>query len=226
MNPLRIFLALLVSAIFVSTPSYAVLISQDSIYGQGSLTFDSDTGLQWLDPWMAIVQKDAQVSSYLNTYSDVQSMLEEGRYFDGFRFAKRSEIETLLYSSIGFNENATPTETGYLAAHMISFFDNALGWGNGIDYEKQLLDAVFLDDITGDPQNLVISYNRYGNSYDGVQPWFYTDFFNYNASNTTPYGFFLVRDTTVTVDEPSSLLLMGLGLLALAGLRRRQHLAQ
>lgn len=222
MNPVSLILSLLFLGVFASAPSYAVLISQNSVYGHGSLTLDTDTGLQWLDPWLAIVQKDTQVSSYLNSYADVKSMLDEGRHFDGFRFAKRSEVEALLYSSIGFSTDSSEMQNAYLAAHMISFFDSTLGHGDQDYFDSQLLDAVFEDDNSNDPMNIYVSYARYGTSYTGTSPQFYTAPDHY-ISNTTPYGFFLVRDTLVSVDEPAGLLLLGVGMLALFSRKQRTH---
>jgi hypothetical protein len=66
----------------------AVLISEDSSYGPGSITFDTDTGLKWLDVTVTYGQSTA----------DVESLLEPT---GPFRYATTSELCGLSTSFFG-----------------------------------------------------------------------------------------------------------------------------
>ena len=93
MNRNRLVGAVALAAAFTAGASTAgaALTSSDWLNpGDGLLTIDSDTGLQWLD-W-----------SYTNnrSYNDVFSQLGAGGEFEGFRYATESEMRT-LYENAG-----------------------------------------------------------------------------------------------------------------------------
>ena len=69
----------------------AAFISQDSSFGADTITFDTDTGLEWLD----------LTESTGLSVNEVQAELGAGGLYEGFTFATRSEIETLFFDSAG-----------------------------------------------------------------------------------------------------------------------------
>lgn len=90
----RIILAILLSVLNFS--SWANLIERDRIYGSGDglITFDTDTGLEWLD-----VPESADYS-----YDDiVANELGSGGVFEGFRHASREDVRT-LFNNAGIDD--------------------------------------------------------------------------------------------------------------------------
>lgn len=84
-NSKNILLALLVSSVLTNHAA-ATLVSQvDIVFGTGAITFDSATGLSWLD-----LTKSTDLS-----FNYVTSQLVLGGQFYGFRYATNSEISTL-----------------------------------------------------------------------------------------------------------------------------------
>lgn len=234
MDVLRIVAGLILSTVLIS-PSYAVLISQNSIYGSDSITLDTDTGLQWLDPWLAIVQGGSGCGGgpscggiHLNSYYDIKAQLGEGGYYEGFRYATRQEVETLFYSSAGIDpvrsqSSATTTaEDAEKVAHLMSFTDSTYGGGYDANYYWRILDAVFEEPETGSVVGTVLAFNSFFNTFSGGTVQFYTPYSL--TSNTNPYGHWLVRDTATAVSEPASLATLGLLILSAAGWLRRKHL--
>jgi hypothetical protein len=73
-----------------STASATLTSSDWQNDGDGLLTIDSDTGLQWLD-WSHTVNR---------SYNDVSSQLGDGGEFEGFRYATEAEMRT-LYANAG-----------------------------------------------------------------------------------------------------------------------------
>ncbi len=70
-----------------SAPANAALVSQDHAnWGAGSITLDTDTGLQWLD-----VDRSVNYS-----YNSMQAALGDGGSYAGFRYASQSEVEALF----------------------------------------------------------------------------------------------------------------------------------
>lgn len=234
----RLMLPALLACAAFSTNSYALLMSQDSSYGTGSITVDTDTGLQWLDPWLPIVQGGSGCgggpgcsSVHLNSFTDVKAQLGAGGYFEGFRYATRLEVETLLFSSVGINavtsqSSGTATSSDIQGvANLMSFFDNTFSQVFGPDAYISILDAVF-DDGAGGADETVLTSSKFGPTLGGGTVQFY-DGPNL-TSNTNPYGHWLVSDINITtssvaVDEPQSLLLFGIALAAAFGFGSRKR---
>lgn len=234
MDVLRTMAGLILSTVLIS-PSYAVLISQNSVYGRDSITLDTDTGLQWLDPWLAIVQGGSGCGGgrscggiHLNSYYDIKAQLGEGGYYEGFRYATRQEVETLIYSSTGvdpFRSRGTVTsaaEDAERIAHLMSFTDSTYGGGHDANYYWRILDAVFEDPDTDSVVGSVLSFRSFYNEFSNGYVTYYTPYSL--TSNTNPYGHWLVRDTATAVSEPASLATLGLLMLSLAGWLRRKRL--
>lgn len=237
----RLMLPALLACAAFSTNSYALLMSQDSSYGTGSITVDTDTGLQWLDPWLPIIQgvngcgAGCTSGSTLNSFNNIKSMMGSGGYFEGFRYATASEIQVLLYSSAGINAatsgSASTATSGDIMgiANLISVFDTTYELGFGPDRYMNILNAVY-DDGAGGADMAKLTYSRSGpNESASVQ----FDLDPNLSSNTDPfpYGHWLVSDINITsssvnVDEPQGLLLLGIALAAAFGFAGRKRSTQ
>jgi hypothetical protein len=93
MNRNRLVGAVAVAAAItvLTATANATLTSSDwQNAGDGLLTIDSDTGLQWLD-WSYTANR---------SYNDVSSLLGDGSEFEGFRYATEAEMRT-LYTNAG-----------------------------------------------------------------------------------------------------------------------------
>lgn len=77
----------MVLLMLLSIQCFAELVSRDdSLHGPGSITLDTDTGLEWLD-----VTKTTNLSANF-----VTSQLVRGGGFEGFRYATIAELTTLF----------------------------------------------------------------------------------------------------------------------------------
>jgi len=210
-----------VAGISGANTSHAALISLDSVYGRDSITLDTDTGLEWIDPWLPIIQGNPACgygctgTSGLNAYDDIMGMLGAGGYFEGFRYATRSELETLFYSSAGFDpitssSSSTATLSDKVAAgYLQSFLDTTYGWGNDPNYWNAVTHGIYDDENPDDPVGGAFFFFGVDHgALRGGTVTFYQEL--YTSSNTTPYGHFLVRDSAISVNEPAGLSLLAL----------------
>lgn len=222
----RLLLLTLIIGTLTTSPSFAILLSQHSQYGHDSITLDTDTGLQWLDPFLAT---NALQYQHFNAYSDIKSMMGTGGYFEGFRYATEREVYSLLFGSVGIdphashNHNSTPENTSRIA-HFLYFTDSTFGSRYPMfegEYIFELLDAIFEVDEGDKVGGIVMSYYLESGIYGDGSVEFYEPSIELLNENYNPYGHFLVRETATSVNEPSSFLIVALGLLALLRLRRR-----
>ena len=107
----------------------------------------------------------------------------------------------------------------------MSFFGNTFSQVFGPDAYISILDAVF-DDGAGGADETVLTSSKFGPSLGGGTVQFYDS--PDLASNTNPYGHWLVSDisiasSSVTVDEPQGLLLLGIALAAAFGFGSRKR---
>jgi hypothetical protein len=103
----------------LATTLPAALLSHDSAFGGGTITFDTATDLRWLD-----VNLTANIS-----FTDMQSRLLPGGQFEGYRHASYAELLTLATSAgvpdpqNGMEANFMPINDladllgGFLAVH-------------------------------------------------------------------------------------------------------------
>lgn len=231
----RWMLKSLIAAVGISgaTVGHAALISLNSVYGRDSITLDTDTGLEWIDPWLPIIQGNSGCgygctgASVLNSYDDIIGMVGEGGYFEGFRYATRSDLETLFYSSAGFDPvTSLPGNTATLsdkvaAGYLQSFLDTTLGWGYDSNHWHAVTHGVFDDENPDAPiGGAYFFFGVDGKELTGGTIQFYSEL--YTNSNSTPYGHYLVRDSAIKVDEPAGLSLLALGMIGFANMIRRK----
>lgn len=205
----KISLTLLFLCSLHSAFSYATLISRDSSLGNGSITFDTTTYSEWIDPWLTIVPT-AGGSGCCNNYDDVRAMLAPGGRFDGFRFATRDEVENLLFNSAHIDpvtaasfDTATAADIAAIGS-ALSLFDTT--FGNGF---TSILDARFEDE--GELGRSILTHSTFGSGkYSFINDPF-------ADSRVDPIGNWLVR-----VDEPVMFPMLAV---ALAGLLWRRSRA-
>ncbi len=92
---------LLAAAVMPSTTSAVLQSVSDPTYGPGSITRDTDTGLEWLD----------LTNSYNQTFVYVASQFGPGQAYDGFRHATSDEVK--LY----WEHGGISVGTGWSAAN-------------------------------------------------------------------------------------------------------------
>lgn len=194
--------------------SQAVLLEQDWLsVGDGLLTLDTSTGLEWLD----LSQTDAM------SYNSVVAELGIGGLYEGFRYATSfgagSEFQSLLDSAAvtnttGFPEPTTPDEVDRLIVlQSLLGVVNSTGLHALTDFTWDMLPNThtalalyYLSEPT--PQALVTGGHDLSVSNDAAI-----------------YSSFLVRSTSVP--SPGTYSLVGLGLLIITvlGLGRGKHSA-
>lgn len=225
------------AGVMAAAGAHATLISLNSAYGRDSITLDTDTGLEWIDPWLPIIQGNSGCgygctgASVLNSYDDIKDMIGEGGYFEGFRYATRSDLETLFYSSAGFDPvtsssyNTVTLSDKVAAGYLQSFLDSTLGWGYGPNDFSAVTHGVFDDENPDAPiGGAYFFFGVQGTALTGGTIQFYSE--TYTNSNSTPYGHFLVRDSAVKVSEPSGLALLALSMIGFAGMMRSRKTSE
>jgi hypothetical protein len=196
-------LALGLSMVGFNGGAQASLISLDSSFGADTITYDTATGLEWLDLTVSTNQ----------SYNDVIGLL--GGTYVGFRYASTSEVEG-LFDDVGIVGNfGNIIDASALAAEAL-----LSQWGMTSVNSPTFMQSFFFTGDVGSSSGtrktglLEVDHNRgswqaLGDSYDLIE----------SASNDS-YGSALVR-VHQTVPEPGVLALVGLGLAGLAMTRRR-----
>lgn len=104
----------------ISANSHAALISIDSSFGADSITWDTETDLEWLD----------LSHSLFEGYSGITSNLGDGGIFEGFRLATSAELEVLFFTSAGISatdNSATATAVQNLISLVTDTFGDIIG---------------------------------------------------------------------------------------------------
>ncbi len=195
--------------IFYASGSHATVIGDLSARdyqtsGDASVTFDASTNLEWLD-----------LTQTLN-----MSMLdtESSSYYDDFRWATETEISNLL--------DAVIPGTGHRETHLNPVAinnHNALSAFIGTTYTNGTINM-----FNGMSRRSIVSPDLYGGGFSTLSDIYhvyvadptadccYAETFSHETM-----GSWLVRDVA-TVPEPSTIVLMGLGLLGFGVTRRKQ----
>ena len=204
-------------ALLLSSTANATLIELDSSYGANTITRDTSSNLEWLDPlygagWLP------STGYCCYSYNQTKNEFGAGGYFEGFRYATGAEVEQLFLLSAGINESAPDYDDSVLNLINIlgdtfsadfgyanfyattAYYDN-----NGVASLASLETNVLANNQGAYNTNAYISQNS-------VDP---------NA-NGGPYGSFLVRNT-VQVSEPPTLGILLLGMTAIYTRHRKLH---
>jgi len=183
--------------------AHATVVSQDyATAGDGLLTFDSATGLQWLD-WSATAGLSAE-----------QVLAGAGGWIQDFRFASADEVRT-LFTDAGLADQPFYVAGAQDAAKSFTALVNT----NGSNYCEWWRACGIVLMSTSDPASRIgVVGVAFGDdqAYSYVLP---------DAASLTwvmsGYGSALVRNVTQPIPEPGTLALSAIGLLALAVALRR-----
>ena len=205
-------LAVVVVALGSVAVAQADLIEKDLMLpGDGLVTLDTDTGLEWLDITATVGR----------SYDDISSLMDHGEEFYGWRYAYSTELQEMIIHFTGVNTTSLST-VFYWDSRIIEELQSLIGT-TYFDSNNNLYGTQgFLEDTNTNGSHMgasfssrILSDGRYlGESRVEA---------TYSNSNTvwTSYGSFLVRDS-INVPEPSTLALFGLGLLGMGLMRRKK----
>lgn len=192
--------------LMLSSAANATLIELDSSYGTDTITRDTSSNLEWLDPlygagWLP------NTGYCCYSYNQTKDEFGIGGYFEGFRFATGAEVYQLFYSSAGINETLPDYEDSVL--NLINILGDTFSADFG--YANFYATTAYYDNngvasIASLETNVLANnqgaYNTYAYiSQDSVDP----------NTNGGPYGSFLVRNA-VQVSEPPALGILLLGM--------------
>ena len=188
----------------------ATLMSQDdAMFGLGSITHDTDTGLDWLD--LTVTQG--------LSYNNVSSQLGAGGSYDGWRYASTAEVNMLMVNAgipdIGTwsTPNAVPT---LALIDLIGVTDPLPGYSGALG----LTDAAHTVSEVSHEVSLLVWDSQEGSTPIGFANPSWDVREDHLAFQNV--GSHLVRGATDPIPEPATMLLFGTGLAGLAGTRIRK----
>jgi hypothetical protein len=177
-------------------PAGATLIElDDAVFGPGSITRDTDTGLDWLDVPISAGR----------SYDDVSVQFGTGGDFDGFRYATKAEVQALMIGvGITSISGSPPNQESYAPAVMLQ----------GLVGETTPMETL---GVNGDVYSVGSHFGTRIDRADAAQTAQAEDFeVRMFDDEVGSFGHWLVRP----VPEPSTLLLVASGLTAMARRRR------
>lgn len=208
--------AKLISAIVLAcsaSAASATIVSQDDAkFGAGALTFDSATGLQWLD---------LTLSTNLS-YTYVLTQFGAGGAFEGFRYATLTELNK-LETNFGFtslNSSNLTVANGVAAYKFLNLLGNTRPTtANTVNpYTDGFIDKAEVMVVGGYCTDGKCDGSATDQGHDfsrGIYPVTYV---------SKDVGSFLVR--TANVPEPTSIALFGAALASIVALRRKQSITR
>jgi hypothetical protein len=211
-------IVLVTATLLLSNYSSAAIISTDwQVEGDGLITHDTDTGLEWLD-----LTFTANLS-----YNFVDTQLNVGGLLEGFRYATSAEVFDLLAewdivfpsTSLGIT-NTAGLDPGLIPA--TQYLGNIFCDANCTLYPYGV--RGFVNEVRRPGEHYIISAHYLGTgdaTYYGVDS-------GYDDEVSTILGSYLVRSASgpaplPQVPLPLSVWLFGSGLLGLIGVARQKN---
>lgn len=211
-NTRIILLLIFISGLSGTQSAQAALIERDwQVSGDGLITYDTGTGLEWLDL--------TETVGY--SWNDMAQELSTGMLFAGFRHATRSEVDSLIDAAglVWHGLSATANDQGLIANYHsllgITQTDFNAYAPNGIqnEYAFGLFNEPAYEIISGESTHYYSFVLRnYVFDYTSVKTVGWLD---YRSAGSL--GHHLVRE----VPEPVTMMLFGIGFLSLAVTRRK-----
>jgi hypothetical protein len=202
--------ALLFLSLFVTGHANATLNSSDYISNSGDnwITYDSDTGLQWLDVTLTTNQTFDQV--------------RQGEWFaNGFRYATKAELQTLFINAgTPEDENIGISKTYYyetkalidLLGVTIDLLPDRLSTYGYIGTDFFDINIDILNHPIGEIFSAQLGKLDFFPDYGAVADFYGGHPFSNEASPN--FGSFLVRTAAVPEPESYMMILTGLGLIS------------
>ncbi len=201
-------LAVIVAVMLMPSYAGALLISQDDVtFGIDSITYDDETGLEWLD-----LTETAGLS-----YDGISAQLGVGGTYDGWRYVTEGEVNTLMVNAgipdIGTQSEANAAPSLALLG-LVGITDGAPGYYEAyglIADPGPIIDTHFISVLAWDGQE---GGTPIGLAYP---TWDIRD----DDTGFPGVGSHLVRATN-SVPEPATFLLLGSGLVGMVINRKRR----
>ena len=215
----RILLVALLTLTFISPFSRATLITQDLIAVDDGLTvLDTTTETLWLKTSF----------TYNMNYDQVMTLLGTNNLYDGYRVAKKSEVNDILtrYELGAGSYLGAPTSNPDAIKRALGFYNTMVSTtslSEGDDWLVYAHGLAMEDGPTPSDERLLSERFAYytmqlfhEGSYDPMV--FYPDWPTNDYGNAAQGGWFLVK----SVPEPMALPLLALGIFGLLFMRHKQ----